>query len=196
MIDFVEGKLASFTPTHLVVEVGGVGLLLNIPLSSFDTSCKAGDKVRYFTHLHVREDVLALYGFKTEDERSVFRLLIAVSGIGPPMAQKILSGISLNEFVGLVEAGDAKGLTRIKGIGQKIAQRLVLELKDRVGDIGVQGVEGKTDGDGGSALVAEAVAALVGLGANAGQARRIVEEVAAKGDLSVEEIIKEALRKI
>jgi holliday junction DNA helicase RuvA len=194
LIDFVDGKLASFSPTHLVVEVGGVGLLLNIPLSSFDTTKSAGDRVRYFTHLHVREDVLALYGFKTEPERALFRLLIGVSGIGPPMAQKILSGIPLNDFVGLVEAEDAKGLTRIKGIGQKIAQRLVLELKDRVGEI--SGVQGTAPVEAGGSVVAEAVAALVGLGANPGQAKRIVEQVAENDDLSVEDIIKEALRKI
>lgn len=196
MIDFVEGKLASFSPTQLVVEVGGVGLLLNIPLSSLDTSKRAGDTVRYCTHLHVREDILALYGFRTEVERALFRLLIGVSGIGPPMAQKILSGISPSDLVGLVEAEDAKGLTRIKGIGQKIAQRLVLELKDKIGEIGVEGGGGDTPAGEASSVVAEATAALVGLGANAAQARKIVEAVAEKGDLSVEEIIKEALRKI
>ena len=192
MIDFVEGKLASCSHTHLVVEVGGIGILLNIPLSSFDTSKRVGDQVRLFTHLHVREDILALYGFATEPERALFRLLIGVSGIGPPMGQKILSGISLSEFVGLVEAGDAKGLTRIKGIGQKTAQRLILELKDRVADIGVGHIAEST----GSSSVSEAAAALVGLGANPAQARRLVEQVAAKDDLTVEEIIKEALRSI
>ena len=195
MIDFVEGKLASCSPTHLVVEVGGVGLLLNIPLSSFDTSKRVGDQVRLFTHLHVREDILALYGFATEPERALFRLLIGVSGIGPPMGQKILSGISLIDFVGLVESGDAKGLTRIKGIGTKTAQRLILELKDRVADIGVEG-GGRLASAPGASNVAEATAALIGLGANPAQSRRIVEQVAAKGDLSVEEIIKEALRNI
>ena len=195
MIDFVEGRLAVCSPTHLVVEVGGVGLHLNIPLSSFDTSKNPGDTARYLTHLHVREDVLALYGFATDMEREVFRLLIGVSGIGPPMAQKILSGIALNDFVGLVQAEDAKGLTRIKGIGPKMAQRLVLELKDRVGDIGVDGSAPAAE-DGDSSLVAEATAALIGLGANAAQARKIVEQVAESGDLTVEEIIKEALRKI
>ena len=111
------------------------------------------------------------------------------------MAQKILSGITLNEFIGLVEADDARGLTRIKGIGQKIAQRLVLELKDRVGDIGAARGQGRAPEARGS-VVSEAVAALVGLGANPGQAKRIVEEVAARGDMTVEAIIKEALRKI
>ncbi len=115
MIDFVEGELAAFSPTHLVVNVGGIGLHLSIPLSSFDTSKQQGERVRYLTHLHVREDIFALYGFATEAERALFRMLIGVSGIGPPMAQKVLSGISLGDFIDLVETGDAKGLTRIKG---------------------------------------------------------------------------------
>ena len=195
MIDFVEGKLASSSPTHLIVDVGGVGLLLNIPLSSLDPSKRVGDQVRLFTHLHVREDVLALYGFATEPDRALFRLLIGVSGIGPPMGQKILSGISLTEFVELVATGDAKGLTRIKGIGPKMAQRLILELKDRVDDIGIKCTEGLVAGAS-SSIESEATAALVGLGANPAQARRIVDQVAAKGDLTVEEIIKEALRNI
>ena len=196
MIDVVEGKLASYSPTHLVVDVGGVGFLLNIPLSSFDTTKQAGDPVRLFTHLHVREDILALYGFATEPERALFRLLIGVSGIGPPMAQKIQSGIALSDFVDLVETGDAKGLTRIKGIGQKTAQRLVLELKDRVSDIGLPGGDERVSESKESSVAAEATAALIGLGANPAQARRIVEQVAAKKNLSVEEIIKEALRNI
>ena len=195
MIEFVDGTLASSSPTHLVVEVGGVGMMLSIPLSSFDTSVKIGDRVRMFTHLHVREDILALYGFATVAERSLFRLLIGVSGIGPPMAQKILSGMSLTDFAELLEAGDAKGLTRIKGIGQKTAQRLILELKDRISDIGIAEREGPAVGEAGSS-VAEATAALVGLGASPVQAKKVVEQVAAQGDLSVEEIIKQALRNI
>ena len=195
MIDFVEGELASYSPTNVVVEVGGFGLVLNIPLSSFDTNKRSGDQVRMFTHLHVREDILALYGFATEPERALFRLLIAVSGIGPPMAQKILSGISLKEFTGLVDAGDAKGLTQIKGIGGKTAQRLILELKDKIGEIGLaDGLSGATPHV--SSTTSEAVAALVGLGAAPAQAKRVVEQVAAKGDLSVEDIIKDALRNI
>jgi Holliday junction DNA helicase RuvA len=195
MIEYVDGTLASSSPTHLVVEVGGVGMMLNIPLSSFDTSVDIGDRVQMFTHLHVREDILALYGFVTVAERSLFRLLIGVSGIGPPLAQKILSGMSLTDFAEFLEAGDAKGLTRIKGIGQKTAQRLILELKDLISDIGIAEREGPVVGESGSP-VAEATEALVGLGASPVQAKKVVEQVAARGDLSVEEIIKEALRNI
>ena len=194
MIDFVEGELAAYSPTFAVVSVGGLGFHINIPLSSYDTGKQVGDRIRLFTHLHVREDILALYGFAADQERQVFRLLIGVSGIGPPMAQTILSGMSLGEFMGLIESGDAKGLTRIKGIGQKTAQRLVLELKDRVGDVGVSAEHAPETPE--SSAVAEAVAALIGLGANAAQAKKVAEDVSKGGDLSVEDIIKESLRKI
>ena len=197
MIDYVSGKLAENAPTHVVIDVGGMGIHLNTSLSSFETARKVGDPVRLFAHLHVREDVLALYGFSTDAERTLFRLLIGVSGIGPPMAQKILSGISIGDFRQLVLAGDAKGLTGIKGIGQKIAQRLVLELKDRV--MAVDADTTMPAGDAGSVEVAEeAVSALIGLGANPGQARRVVSEVIEEqdGDVSVEVVIKAALRSI
>ena len=108
MIDYVSGKLAENAPTHVVIDVGGMGIHLNTSLSSFETARKVGDPVRLFAHLHVREDVLALYGFSTDAERTLFRLLIGVSGIGPPMAQKILSGISIGDFRQLVLAGAAK----------------------------------------------------------------------------------------
>lgn len=197
MIDYVAGKLAENAPTHVVIDVGGLGLHLNTPLSSFDTSRQTGDPVRLFAHLHVREDVLALYGFATAAERTLFRLLIGVSGIGPPMAQKILSGIAIGDFKQLVLAGDAKGLTRIKGIGQKIAQRLVLELKDSVmaveADVAPYGEDAAT-----VEVAEEAVSALIGLGANPAQARRVVSQVVEEqdGDVSVEVVIKAALRSI
>ncbi len=197
MIDYVSGKLAENAPTHVVIDVGGLGIHLHTSLSSFDTSRQQGDPIQLFAHLHVREDVLALYGFTTEAERTLFRLLVAVSGIGPPMAQKILSGITIRDFKLLVLAGDAKGLTRIKGIGQKIAQRLVLELKDRV--MAVEGDVVAFEGDGESVEVAEeAVSALIGLGANPGQARRVVSQVIDEQDeeVTVEVVIKAALRSI
>ena len=197
MIDYVAGKLAENAPTHVVIDVGGLGIHLNTPLSSFDTSRQAGDPVRLFAHLHVREDILALYGFTTDAERTLFRLLIGVSGIGPPMAQKILSGIAIGDFKQLVLAGDAKGLTRIKGIGQKIAQRLVLELKDRVMSVEADVVP--FDGKMGTVEVAEeAVSALIGLGANPGLARRVVSQVIKEHDedVPVEVVIKAALRSI
>lgn len=196
MIDYVAGKLAENTPTHVVVEVGGLGLLLHTPLSSYEGGRVVGERARFFAHLHVREDAMSLYGFATEDERVLFRLLIAVSGIGPPMAQKILSGISIGEFKQLVLVGDAKGLTRIKGIGQKTAYRLVLELKDRILDVGAKAES--IDAVVGNGVAEEAIAALVGLGAHPGTAKRVVKQVVEDDDEdpAVETVIKAALRLI
>ena len=197
MIAHLEGNLRVNGPTNLVLDVGGVGFSVNIPLSTFDPSLAPGDRVSLLTHLHVREDAMALYGFATGQERELFQTLISVSGIGPPMAQRILSGVSVSDFRQLVTAEDAKGLTRIKGIGPKLAQRLVLELKDRVQSLAV----GKPFSGQAAASpdrVEEAVAALTGLGAEPARARRAVSEVLQDKDdgLPVEELIRQALRRI
>ena len=199
MISYLEGKLAEKHPTHCVIDVGGIGLHVNIPLSSYDAIQEVGASVRVLTHLHVREDALALYGFSTAAERELFELLIGVSGIGPPMAQRILSGISIADFKRLVVGEDARGLTRIKGVGQKLAQRLILELKDKIGVIVPEDPGVGDDLEGGSLdLLEEATAALIGLGANPLQARKVVTQVIHGGDgaLAVEEIIRRALRRI
>lgn len=199
MITHLEGKLAEKNPTHFVIEVGGVGLLVHIPESSYDVSQAVGDRIKMLTYLHVREDALALYGFSTEAERDLFEILIGVSGIGPPMAQRILSGMSIADFKQFVLAEDARGLMRIKGVGQKMAQRLILELRDKMGaivpDAGEDGVP--MDGKAMSVLE-EATTALVGLGATPLQARKVVAQVfRGEGEgLSVEEVIKRSLRQM
>jgi Holliday junction DNA helicase RuvA len=179
-----------------VIDAGGVGLRVLIPLSSYDPSLKTDDRTRLLTHLHVREDAMTLYGFATEGERELFEILISVSGIGPPMARQILSGVSVTELRRLISTGDAKGLTRIKGIGPKLAQRLLLELKDRVPATGPEdsgGAEGSASGP-----VEEAVAALTALGAEPGRARKTVSDVlkGAGDELPVEELIRQALRRL
>ena len=198
MISFLEGRLAARSPTHFIIDVGGVGFHVHIPLSSYDASREIGATLKVLTHLHVREDAMALYGFATEAERDLFKMLISVSGIGPPMAQNILSGVSIVDFCRLVAVEDAKGLTRIKGIGQKLAQRLVLELKERIGLISPE--EGIAEAIEGAALdlQEEATMALIGLGANPLQARKAVGQVIrADGDgLPVEQVIRRALKRI
>ena len=195
MIAHVRGKLVSFSPTFAVVEVGGVGLHIQIPVSSYTPSLRPGDDIHLLTYLHVREDALALYGFATEAERGMFLLLIDVAGIGPPLAQRILSGIALNEFTRLVAAEDVKGLTRIKGVGAKLAQRLVFELRDKLRSPGaVEGVPGPAADTG---LGAEAAAALTGLGVDPLKARKIVHDILQSGgSLPIELLIKEALKRI
>ena len=199
MITHLEGKLAEKNPTHFVIDVGGIGLLVHIPESSYDISQAVGDRIKMLTHLHVREDALALYGFSTEAERDLFEILIGVSGIGPPMAQRILSGMSIADFKQFVLTEDARGLMRIKGVGQKMAQRLVLELRDKMGAIVPDAGGDAVPMDGKAmSVLEEAATALVGLGATPLQARKIVAQVL-KGEgegLSVEEVIKRSLRQI
>lgn len=197
MIAYLEGRLAEKNPTHLVVDVGGVGFFVHIPLSSYDPAQEVGATVRMLTYLHVREDAMLLYGFATQAERDLFALLISVSGIGPPMAQKILSGVAIADFKRLVLAEDVRGLMKIKGIGQKLAQRLVLELKDRMGTISAEGAEVAV-AEGAMNLLEEATAALVGLGANPLQARKVVGLVLQEtGDaVPVEQVIRQALKRI
>ena len=199
MIAYLEGKLAEKHPTHFVLDVGGVGLFVHIPESSYDVAQAVGDRIKILTHLHVREDALALYGFSTEAERDVFELLIGVSGIGPPMARNILSGISIGDFKQFVAAEDARGLMQIKGVGQKMAQRLILELRDKIGAIAPEGAEDLPPIEGEAVnILEEAAAALTGLGATPLQARKVVARViqADGGGLSVEEVIKRSLRQV
>ena len=199
MISFLEGILAEKHPTHFLIDVGGVGLLVNVPLSSYDVDQEVGKQVKLLTYLHVREDTLALYGFVTPAERELFFLLIGVSGIGPPLALKILSGISPPQLTQLIVSEDARGLMKIKGVGQKMAQRLVLELKDKVQSVGADADIGLQNGmPKAPEVLDEAATALIGLGANPLQARTVVARVVRDhGDgLRVEEIIKRALQLI
>jgi Holliday junction DNA helicase RuvA len=137
MIAFLRGKLVEALPTQVTVEVNGMGYEVLIPLSSYDKLPQAGQEVKLLTHLTVREDAHLLYGFASSAERELFRLLInTVSGIGPKIALNILSGISVTAFRGAVANGDIKALSQISGVGKKTAERIVVELKDKVGAAG------------------------------------------------------------
>jgi holliday junction DNA helicase RuvA len=134
MITFLNGKLVDALPTLAVIDVNGVGYEVLIPLSSFDKLPTPGQPVHLLTHLVVREDAHVLYGFVTAAERETFRMLInTVSGIGPKIALNILSGINVTAFRGAVASGDVKMLSQISGVGKKTAERIVIELKDRIG---------------------------------------------------------------
>src|SRR6185437_2269143 len=137
MINFLHGKLVEALPTQVTVDVHGVGYEALIPLSSFDKLPQPGNDVKLLTHLAVREDAHVLYGFMTAAERELFRLLInTVSGIGPKIALNILSGMNPTAFRGAVANGDVKALSQISGVGKKTAERIVVELKDRIGAAG------------------------------------------------------------
>jgi holliday junction DNA helicase RuvA len=137
MITFLHGKLIESLPTHVVIEVHGVGYEALIPLSSFDKLPQPGGEVKLLTQLIVREDAHVLYGFMSEGERELFRMLINnVSGIGPKTALNILSGMNPVAFRGAVSNGDVKALSQISGVGKKTAERIVVELKDKMGKAG------------------------------------------------------------
>jgi Holliday junction DNA helicase RuvA len=134
MITFLHGKLVDALPTQVTVDVNGVGYEVLIPLSSFDRLPTRGTDVRLLTHLAVREDAHVLYGFMTAAERDLFRLLIhTVSGIGPKIALNVLSGMTVLSFRGAVANADVKALAKISGVGRKTAERIVVELKDKIG---------------------------------------------------------------
>jgi Holliday junction DNA helicase RuvA len=136
MIARLSGKLAVKSPTEIVIDVGGVAFALSVPLSTFERLPGAGETVSVFTHLHVREDLLQLYGFFAEEEREVFRILISVSGIGPKMAQGILSGLPVADLKAHIIAGNSHALTAIPGVGRKLAERLIVELRDKIAKTG------------------------------------------------------------
>jgi Holliday junction DNA helicase RuvA len=132
MIASLRGLLISKSPTEVVVDVHGVGYMLSIPLSTFEKVGELRSEVFLYTHLIIREDAQQLYGFFTEEERSTFRLLLSVTGIGPKMAQGILSGIPVSELRSHLASGNLGALTAIPGIGRKLAERLVVELREKM----------------------------------------------------------------
>src|SRR3954471_11627630 len=132
MIGFIRGKLVVKAPPHLTVDVGGVGYDIEAPMSTFYTLPAVGSEIRLLTHLVVREDAHILYGFGSEEERALFRSLLKVSQIGPKIALAILSGVSVEGFATLVKLQDAAALTRIPGVGRKTAERVLMEMRDRL----------------------------------------------------------------
>jgi Holliday junction DNA helicase RuvA len=194
MIGRLRGILVSKQPPWLLVDVGGVGYELEAPMSTIYDLPQTGKEVTLLTHHAVKEDSVALYGFLREDERALFRNLQKVSGIGAKIALAVLSGVSTADFARLVQAGDVVALTKIPGIGKKTAERMVVELRDRVEGLGtaLSGLGGKGTGvplD----PAGEATVALQQLGYKPAEVTRLVQKVAAEGD-DAETIIRKALR--
>lgn len=199
MIAVLKGILISKAPTELVVDVHGLGFHLHIPLSTYERIGAVGSEVTLYTYLHVREDALQLFGFATEAERRLFQLLISVSGIGPKIAQGVLSGMSVDEVQANIVQGNVVALTSIQGIGRKTAERIVLELRDVLskGELTSSLATVRT---GTSAEIRnEALLALLSLGFSQQAAEKAIR--AALNDLgsthisTVEELIKEALKR-
>src|SRR5882762_6306359 len=199
MITFLDGKLASALPTQAIVNVNGVGYEVFIPLSSYDKLPVAGQPVHILTHLHVREDAHILYGFMTAAERDLFRLLVNhVSGIGPKLALAVLSGMSVNNFKAAVVNNDVVSLSKISGVGKKTAERIVLELKDKVGVAAAWEAASATHAPTPEQEQAnEAVLALIALGYKQVDAHKAVRDLQEKGAAgkTAEELVKLALKK-
>ena len=192
MIGRLRGILALKQPPWLVVDVNGVGYELEAPMSTFYDLPDVGREVIVFTHHAQREDSVSLYGFLRESERRLFRDVQKVSGIGAKIALAVLSGVSVDEFARLVQAGDITALTRIPGIGKKTAERMVVELRDRAADLAGGGVPGAMVAGAGDP-VADAVTALQQLGYKPAEAARMAREAAAPGDEAAT-IIRKALQ--
>ena len=193
MIGFLRGRLAARHPPHLVVDVGGVGYELEAPMSTFYSLPGVGAEVQLVTHLVVREDAHVLFGFATERERSLFRELIKVSGVGPRIALAILSGVTADEFHRCVEAQDVARLVTVPGIGRKTAERLVIEMRDRLKTLPGPAFAPGTPPAAGGGAQAEAFAALVALGYRPAEVSRLLQKVDASA-ITTEEIIRHALR--
>lgn len=200
MITFLDGTLTSALPTQAVVDVRGVGYELFIPLSSYDRLPPPGQQVRILTHLHVREDAQILYGFMSAAERDLFRLLVSsVSGIGPKLALAVLSGMSVNNFKAAVVNGDIASLSKISGLGKKTAERIVLELKDKLGVAAAwEAASSEHAPTPEESQANEAVLALIALGYKQVDAHKTVRDLQEKerGVASAEDLVKLALKRI
>jgi Holliday junction DNA helicase RuvA len=192
MIGFLRGTLVSKHPPELTLDVGGVGYELEAPMSTFYQLPNVGEPITILTHFLVREDAQLLYGFSTEPERALFRNLLKVSGVGGRVALGILSGISVEGFSRCVLDRDLVTLTRIPGIGRKTAERLLVEMKDRLNKTGIQGSKVASIEDGAEG---QAYGALLALGYKAAEVSRMLSEID-KAQMGPEDLIREALKRV
>lgn len=196
MITFLRGILIEALPTQVVIDVNGVGYLVLIPLSSYDKLPRQGQTCQILTHLQVREDAHTLYGFMTPDERDLFRLLIHhVSGIGPKLGLAVLSGMSVNGFKANVINRDVAALARISGLGKKTAERIIVELKDKVGIAAAWETAGSAPPD--EQNLNDAVLALISLGYKQVEAHKMLRQIRdsrKEEEISTEELVRQALK--
>ncbi len=192
MIGQIRGRLADKRPNQLLVDVGGVGYQVQVPLSTFAALGELHTEVTLLIHTHVREDALALYGFLSSREKHFFELLLSASGVGPALALKILSGMSVEELVPAIRGGDLARLTRIPGVGRKTAERIVVELKDKLEAVAVS--EEKPAASAGG-TEADVVSALMNLGYDGRAAEKAMEEAkGAAGTGNFEKLLRSTLQ--
>src|SRR6267142_1361978 len=204
MIAHLSGTLLSKQATSVILDVGGVGYEVMIPLSTFYELEDTGSKVQLRIYTHVREDTLQLYGFKTTRERELFMRLISVSGIGPKVGITLLSGMSADEMIASIRTNNLARLTLIPGVGKKTAERLVVELRDKIASLSSAGLEEEFGAEAGvpsvpseEAVRSDALSALINLGYQRSAAEKaITATLADGGDVSVESILRRSLRRL
>lgn len=201
MISYIRGELAEIGENHVVIDVGGVGYGIFMSGSDMSSLPKTGQEVKIHTYLHVKEDLMQLFGFLTKDGLEVFKLIIGVSGIGPKGGLSILTQMTPNDLRFAVMAGDAKAISKAQGIGKKTAEKLILELKDKLKlsdtigqEMDAPSVPGNEEGAG--RIQNEAVEALTALGYGSTEAFQAVRNVEIHEDSTVEDVLKQALRQM
>ena len=196
MIAQINGKLAQKQPGEVVIDVGGVGYLVFIPLNVFYRLPDLGAPMTLQIHTHVREDALQLFGFHDLGEKQVFLLLMGVSGIGPKLALNILSGIPAEELARALRNGDQVRLVSIPGVGKKLAERMIVELKDKFSTFTPATIDSTAKPEASSQKMLDAVSALINLGYKKPEIEKTVRDVLKNGELSLEDVLRETLRQM
>lgn len=199
MFEYLSGKIVRKDPTRLVLEVGGVGYELSIPISTYHHLPKAGETAQVLTHFLVREDQHQLFGFATKEERDFFRLLFSVTGIGAKTALTVLSGIGIQELRQAIVEGNLVTLTSISGIGRKTAERMIVELREKILLLEPSGASAAGQRLAGDPLIEDSLQALVSLGYRLPDAKRALQKVLSEkqgGKHSVEDLIRASLKHI
>ena len=198
MYAFIKGELAEINTDHIVIEAGGIGYQVFISLQTFDYLPSVGENLKIYTYLYLREDAMILYGFLTKDDLELFKLLISVSGIGPKGGLAILSTLEADDLRFAILSGDAKAISKAPGVGGKTAQRVILELKDKLSledafEAKTEHVQKNAAAAGGS-VKNDAVMALTALGYSSTESLKAVSAVEITEDMDVEEVLKAALK--
>lgn len=195
MIGHLTGKIISKKPTKILLDVNGVGYTVNISISTFEKLPDLSESASLFIHTSVKEDAIDLYGFFTPSEKEMFELLISVSGIGPKLAQSLLSGIQVDELKYAIDEGNLSRITAVPGIGRKTAERLLVELRDKINKLTEKFEPAEAGAP--SSIRSDAIAALVNLGYNLKIAEKIVRDVMnSRTSITIEDVIKESLSQL
>ena len=193
MITFLDGKLEEKQPTRVVMNVGGIGYEVLVPLSSFDRLPPEGDVCRILIYHHITDASQVLFGFCTDEEREMFRMLLGVSGIGPKTAVSALSGLSVRELKTALIESDVKRISSISGIGKKTAERVIVELRDKFSSGDALEALSGADSAPGDHRLRDAALALISLGYKQADAQKMIKKVSSDSNLSVEELVRKAL---